>query len=168
MSRPVIARNTDVQQRIILRVQRIGVRLVFREFVRRARMAFLAGGEDVGSWKDARRGSDGGRMSWIAVAVVAGGDLRRGIGLAQRHGLAVVGVPVTLQPVGVAFAAALVADGLEIIARRIDDFDARCGSRCKPARAGRLWRATGRERSCRKSPRCRHGICRRSWRRWRG
>ena len=51
-----------------------------------------------------------------AVAVVARGDFRRGIRFAEQHGLAVIGVPVARQPVGVALAAALVADGLEIIA----------------------------------------------------
>ena len=58
----------------------------------------------------------------VTVAVITGGDFGRGIRLAQRHRLAVVGVAVMLQPVCVAFAAALVAEGLEIIVRRIDDF----------------------------------------------
>ena len=56
------------------------------------------------------------------VAVVARGDFGRGIGFAECHGLAVVGFAVMREAVGVALAAALVADGLEIVARRIDDF----------------------------------------------
>ena len=35
----------------------------------------------------------------IAVAVVTGGDFRGDVGTAQRHGLAVVGVPVMRQAV---------------------------------------------------------------------
>ena len=57
----------------------------------------------------------------MTVAVVAGGHGGRDVGFAQRHGLAVVGVPVARQPVGVAFAAARVADGFEIVALGIHD-----------------------------------------------
>ena len=67
----------DVQQRIILRVHRVGVRPVFGEFRRRARMTLLAGGEDVGLGKMRQRV---GRRQHVVktVAVVAGGDFRRG------------------------------------------------------------------------------------------
>ena len=55
------------------------------------------------------------------VAIIAGGDFGCGVRQAQRHRLAVVGLAVMLQPVSVAFAAALVAQGLEILAGRVDD-----------------------------------------------
>lgn len=111
----------QVQQRIICLVERVGVRPVFREFLRRARMTFLAGRQDVVGRKV--RGRIRRRQDVMkTVAVITRGDGGRGIGPAQRQSLAVVGVPVALQPVLVAFATALVADGLEIIARRIDNF----------------------------------------------
>ena len=100
------AQKHHVEQRIILCVQRVGVRLVFGEPDRRAGMTLLAGGEDVGLGKMRRR--IGRRQDVvIAVAVVAGGDGGRGVGFAQRHGLAVIGVAIMFQPVGVAFAATL-------------------------------------------------------------
>ena len=61
----------------------------------------------------------GGRQHVVvAVAVVAGGDFGGDVGLAQRHGLAVVGFAVMLQPVLVALAAALVAGHLEVAVLR--------------------------------------------------
>ena len=57
----------------------------------------------------------GGRQHVVmAVAVVAGGDIGGDVRLAQGHGFAVVGVAIMLQPVLVAFAAALVAGHLEV------------------------------------------------------
>ena len=55
------------------------------------------------------------------VAIVTGGDIRRGVGLAEQHRLAVICFPVCLQPVFMALAATLVAQGFEIIAGRVDD-----------------------------------------------
>ena len=109
-----------VEQRIILFVHRVGVRLVFGEADGGARMTLLAGGEDVGLGKMRRR--IGRRQDVVlAVAVVAGGDGGRGVGFAEGHGLAVVGFAIMFQPVGVAFAATGVADGLEIVVLGILD-----------------------------------------------
>ena len=57
----------------------------------------------------------------VTVAVVAGGHRRRRIRFAERHGFAMVGVPVMLEPVLMAFTATLVADGLEVVAFGIGD-----------------------------------------------
>lgn len=57
----------------------------------------------------------------ITMAVVASGDFGRLIGFTQGHGLAVVGVAVMLEAVGVAFAATLIADGFKIFVFRIND-----------------------------------------------
>ncbi len=90
------------------------------------------------------------------------------VGPAQRHGLAVVGVAVMRQPVGVAFAAAFIADGFEIIALRIHDFMRGVTIRADRSTRIALWPAIVRECSGRKFSRRRYGICRRFWRRWRG
>src|SRR5208283_5437498 len=55
------------------------------------------------------------------MAVVTGGDGGRGIGFAEGHGLAVIGVAIMFQPVGVASATTGVADGLEIVTLGILD-----------------------------------------------
>ena len=95
-----------VEQRIILAVERIGVGLVFGEPGGGRGMALLAGGQDVGLGEPRRR--IGRRQHVVmAVAVVAGGDIGGDVGLAEGHGLAVVGVAVVGQAVLVAFAAAL-------------------------------------------------------------
>ena len=79
-----------------------------------------AGGEDV--LRREPRFRVGGRQDVVvAVAVVAGGDFGGDVRLAERHGLAVVGVVVVLQAVRVALAAALVAGLLEVgVAVRLD------------------------------------------------
>ena len=50
----------------------------------------------------------------MAVAVVTGGHVGRDIGAAERHGLAMIGFLVMGEAVGVALAATLVTDRLEI------------------------------------------------------
>ena len=110
-----------VQQRIIFRVQRIGMRLILREFLRRTRMTFLAGHQNICRRKVRLR--VGWRQNVVkAVAVVARGDFWGVICLAEHHCLAVVGVAISCQPVSMALAAAFIADGLEIIARGVGDF----------------------------------------------
>lgn len=55
------------------------------------------------------------------MAIVARRNLGRMVRLAQHHGLAVVGLAIMFQPVRMTFATALVAERLEIIARRVAD-----------------------------------------------
>src|SRR5208283_5109129 len=69
----------------------------------------------------------------MAVTVVAGGHGRGRVRLAKRHGLAVVGIPVMRQPVLVAFAATRVADGLEVISRRLLNLVSRVAIRANRA-----------------------------------
>ncbi len=102
-----------MQDRIVLAVERVGVGFVLGEADRRAGMALLAGGQDVGLG-EVRVGIGGGQDVVVAVAVIAGGDIGGDVGLAQGHGFAVVGVAVMGQAVLVAPAAALVAGHLEV------------------------------------------------------
>ena len=57
----------------------------------------------------------------MPVAVVARRDIRRHVGLAQRHRLAVVGFTIVLESVFVALAAALIALLFEVSARGLLD-----------------------------------------------
>ena len=114
------AEENHVQQRIILFVHRVGVRPVFGKADGRAGMTLLAGGEDVG-FRKVRRGIGRRQDVVLAVAIVTGGDAGRGVGFAQGHGLAVIGFAIMFQPVGVAFAATGVAEGLEIVVLGILD-----------------------------------------------
>src|ERR1035437_5010860 len=50
----------------------------------------------------------------MAVAVVAGSNLGGNVGLAEGHGFPVIGIAIMLQPILVAFPAALVAGHLEM------------------------------------------------------
>ena len=102
----------------MFRVQRIGVRFVFGETDGGARMTLPAGSEDVG-FRQVRCRIGRRQHVVMAVAIVAGGHGRGRVRFTQRHGLAVVGVPVMGQPVLVAFAATLVADGLEVVPLRL-------------------------------------------------
>ena len=81
-------------------------------------MTLPAGGEDVG-FRQVRRRIGRRQHVVMAVTVVAGGHGRSHVRLAERHGLAVVGIPVMRQPVLVAFTAARVADGLEVVSFRL-------------------------------------------------
>ena len=115
------AQKHRVEQRIMLCVHGIGVRLVFGELYGGAGMTLLAGGQNVGFRKmraQIRRRQD----IMVTMTVITGGHRRCRVRFAQRHGLAVISVAVARQAVFVAFAAALVADGFEIISLRIDDF----------------------------------------------
>jgi hypothetical protein len=78
--------ENNVEQRIMFRVQRIGVRLVFGETDGGARMTLLAGGEDVGFGQVRRRI---GRRQHVVmtVAVVAGGHGRGEFGLPSAMAL---------------------------------------------------------------------------------
>ena len=100
------AQEHGVQQRIIFAVERIGVRLVFRETGRGIRMTLLAGAEDV-RFGQTRRGIGRRQHVVMAVAVVTGGDVGGHVRFAQRHGFAVISVAIMFEPVLVAFAAAL-------------------------------------------------------------
>jgi len=55
----------------------------------------------------------------MAVAIVTGGDAGCGVGFAERHGLAVIGVPVMRQPVLVAFAATRSLRALKLFPLRL-------------------------------------------------
>ena len=113
--------KNGVEERIMFSILRIGVRIVFRETHRRIRMTFLAGDENI--CRRQLRARIGRRQNVvIAVAVVTGGDFRRDVWFAERHSFAVIGFAIMRQPIGVAFAATLVADGFEIISFRIGNF----------------------------------------------
>ncbi len=89
------------------------MRLILGEADIGLRMTRLAGAHDVVGGKPRRR--VGGLQDIVVpVAIVAGGDLRGVVGPAQRHRLAVVGLPVEFEPILVALAATLVAEGLEM------------------------------------------------------
>jgi len=110
-----------VEQGIIFLIKRVGVRPVFGKFLGRARMAFLAGHQNIGGRE--MRGRVRRRQDIVeAVAIIAGGDFRRRIGPAESHGLAMVGFAIMVEAVLMALAATLVADRLEIIASGVDDF----------------------------------------------
>ena len=106
---------------IVFGVERIGVGKVLGEIGVGTGMAFLAGGDDVGLGKMGG-GIGRGQHIVMAVAVVAGRDFRGEVGLAQQHGLAVVGIAIMFEPVLVATAAFFVAGSLEISAVRLGDF----------------------------------------------
>ena len=101
-------------------VQRVGVGLILGEFCVHARVALRARRDDPALRQPRARIADGEHIV-VAVAIVAGGDVRGDIGLAERHRLAVIGFVVVCQPVLVAFAARLVALGLEMRGRGLLD-----------------------------------------------
>ena len=104
-------RQHGEQLRIVFPVERVGVRHIPGEVGVGLRVALPARGQYVGGREP--RAAVGGRENVVmAVTVVARGD----VGQAERHRFAVIGVAVMLQPVLVAFAAALVAGGFEMAA----------------------------------------------------
>src|SRR5208283_1331076 len=102
-----------VQQRIVHLVERIGMRLVSGEPAADAVMALLAGSEDV-LFGQTRAGVAYREHVVVSVAVVAGGDVGGHVRPPEGHRLAMVGLPVMGEPVLVAAAAALVAEGLKV------------------------------------------------------
>ena len=99
----------------VLAVQRVRMGSVAGEAGVGLGVALAAGVDDVAGGQ-AGVGIGGAQHVMVAVAVVAGGHMAGTVGLAQGHGLAVVGVAVVLQAVRMALAAHHVATGLEVAA----------------------------------------------------
>ena len=65
----------EVERRVVLAVQRVGVRDVLGEADGGVRVALRAGGRRCCPCERRESGLEAGRMSWCAVAVVAGGHV---------------------------------------------------------------------------------------------
>ena len=130
-------------------------------------MALLAGSEDV-LFGQTRAGVAYREHVVVSVAVVAGGDVGGHVRPPEGHRLAVVGLPVMGEPVLVAAAAALVAEGLKVRAGGLFDLVGRVAVRADRAARVVLGQQLPVDALVVDLPRCRRGTARRSWRCWRG